>query len=709
MKTERFLSLPQKASHFILIALLSCTLTLTWSPVSLGQFPFPSSSSTEEIPQLPRWNPNKAKQCGKFWCSEVHVYGNNKLTGELKLGALIFNPDKPENPPKKNAFELEQRAKLIQVIFENIFRNIVKANPEPQVSEQKDWQFWLLTTENPVHPLTPKIEVGIQNQQTVVFVPKQMDLGLPQQTIITVTALDAKVNAKQIAELAQIWQEEIHQAMSNVLWGSEFDRQYPGGRIAFAGAVALIALSLIQIIRFLRRFLRQWKKSVKQQLEKLNDSLIENAEDVTAEDMSRSPWENVVALKFWLLLLELDCLAAMLFFWERERDDIQTLIGELKSETLLGLMFFKLRSLFPFLRPMTQWRRTTQMLPQLSLQSQFLLKQEWNLSDLLLRISWLAIASIILIALGGIVALFRPSRYLINLFVEQVYLLPLIWIGILLADQLTDFFVDYALKSWAEEKQEADPSSNRYTLRANTYSKVFTRGTTLFFTVMGLVLTASVIGIDSTILAGAGALAVVFAYLSRNLVEDIINGVLILATDRYAVGDVIDLGEGFSGLVEDMNLYVTSLRNLDGQVLVIPNSTISRVINSTKDWSRVNFTLKICWNADIRKSIEVMRQVAKQMSSEPQWQEMILEPVDILGIDELSHDGILVHLIIKTLPSKQWLIGREYRLRVKEALDKEGISLGVPQQEVAVIQSPGNNFYQRTVEVGEKEKENQDL
>ncbi len=685
-------------------------MTLIWLPASLGQFPFPNPSSTEAIPQLPRWDPNKAKQCGQFWCSEVNVYGNNKLTGELTLGALIFNPDKPENSPQQTAFELEQRAKLIQAIFENIFRNIVKANPEPQVSEPKDWRFWLLTTENPLHPLTPKIEVGIQNQQTVIFVPKQMDLGLRrQQTIITVTKLDAKVNGKQIAELAQIWRNELRQAMKNVLWGHKFDLHYPGLRTILAGAIAVIALSLIQIIRFLRRFLRQWKKSLKQQLEKLNDSLIENPEDVTAEDIIQSPWENV-ALKFWLLLLELDCLAAMLFFWEGERDDTQAVTSEPKSEKPLGPLFSKLTSFFPVLRFRSQWGIPARMIPKVSLQTQFLLKQEWNLNVLLLRISGLAIASIILIALGIIVALFRPSRFLINLFFEQAYLLPLIWIGIVLADQVTDFLIDYALNRWAEERQEDDPVSNRYTLRANTYSKVLTRGKTFFLALVGLVLTAWVIGIDSSILAGAGALTVIFAYLSRNLVEDIINGVLILASDRYAVGDIIDLGEGFSGLVEEMNLYTTSLRNLDGQLLVIPNGKISKVINSTKTWSRVNFTLKISWNADIRKSIEVMQQVAEQMCSEPQWQEMILEPVDILGIDELSHDGILIRLIIKTLPLKQWLIGREYRLRVKEALDQAGISLGVPQREVAVIHSdvhsPGNNPYQLTVDVEEKEKEN---
>jgi small conductance mechanosensitive channel len=296
----------------------------------------------------------------------------------------------------------------------------------------------------------------------------------------------------------------------------------------------------------------------------------------------------------------------------------------------------------------------------------------------------LAIFSLILIALGLIAALFRPSRFLINLFLEKVYLLPLIWIGMVLANEVTIFFIDYIINGWAKNGQERDPSSNRYTLRASTYSQALGKGTTIFFTIVGIALTLGVIGLNSSVLASAGVLAAVLAYLSRNVLEDMINGVLILATDRYAVGDVVDVGVGF---VEDMNLYATSLRNLDGQVLVIPNGTISRVINMTKNWSRVNLTLKISWNADVKKAIEVIRQVGEQMLSEPQWQEIVLEPLEILGIDELSHDGILIRLLIKTLPMQQWLVSREFRLRVKQALDEAGISLGVPQREVAVIQS----------------------
>ena len=710
MKTEIFFSLLKKASRFILIALLSFTLTLTWARASMSQFPFPITSSAEGIPQLPGWDPNKARQCGKFWCSDVNVYGNNKISGELTLGAFIRNPDNLEKPPPETAFDLEQRAKLVQQIFAEIFRDIIRSNPKPQVSEQKDWSFWLLANKKPLHPLTPDISVGTQNNQTVLFVPTQEELGLIAQTILTVTELDAKVNnIESTAQMASIWRDKLTQSMSNILWGHELDLRYPWVRSSIVGVILIIVLILMQIVRFLRRFLRQWNKSVAQKLEELTSSLRVDPEAVSAEKLLKSIWKDIPP-KFWLFLLELNFLAAMLFLQKPlERSGTQSLADEPQSESRLEALISNLRNLFQLII-IARKRFIPQKLAKLTLENQFLLKQEKNLSNLLMRISLLAFISVILIALVLIVALFRPSRFLINLFFQQVYLLPLVWIGMLLADEIVDFFIDYALVRWATEGQEKDPSSNRYTLRATTYSKAFTNGTTILFVALGIVLTVWVIGIDPAVLAGAGALAVVFAYLSRNLVEDMLNGILILATDRYAVGDVIDVGGGLSGFVEDMNLYTTSLRNLDGQVIAIPNGKIASVINMTKNWSRVNFTLRISWNADVKKALEVMRQVAEQMLSEPQWQELVLEPAEILGIDDLSHDGILIHMIMKTRPMQQWLVGREYRLRVKQALDEAGISLGVPQREVAVIQSQAhsdeNNGSELSGEVGEKEKEN---
>ncbi|MEL4896194.1 mechanosensitive ion channel family protein [Crocosphaera sp. Alani8] len=208
--------------------------------------------------------------------------------------------------------------------------------------------------------------------------------------------------------------------------------------------------------------------------------------------------------------------------------------------------------------------------------------------------------------------------------------------------------------------------------------------------IIGFYSSILLIGLNPSVLAGAGILAVAFAFLSRNLLEDMLNGILILWTDRYAIGDVIDIN-GMGGLVvENINLFVTSLRNLDGQVIAIPNSKISTVVNHTKDWSRVNFTIKIAWHENIKRAIEIMMKVADEMESEAQWKHKFLEPLEVLGVDEVSHEGILIHLLIKTKPSEHWSVGREFRLRVKEAFDQENIMLGIPHHTVSLINKSNN-------------------
>ena len=100
------------------------------------------------------------------------------------------------------------------------------------------------------------------------------------------------------------------------------------------------------------------------------------------------------------------------------------------------------------------------------------------------------------------------------------------------------------------------------------------------------------------------------------------------------------------------------------------------------------------WNEDVDRAIEVMTQVANQLQSEEQWSEHFLDPVEVLGVDELSHEGILIHLLIKTPPAKHWPLGREFRRRVKKAFDEAGISLGIPYHHISVVepsQADNNN------------------
>jgi small conductance mechanosensitive channel len=180
-------------------------------------------------------------------------------------------------------------------------------------------------------------------------------------------------------------------------------------------------------------------------------------------------------------------------------------------------------------------------------------------------------------------------------------------------------------------------------------------------------------------LAGAGIIGVAISFASQSLIKDMINGFFILLEDQYGVGDVIIVGE-VSGLVENMNLRITQLRNDEGRLITIPNSAITIVQNLSKEWSRVDLRIDVAYSADIDQALALIEQVAHDMSRDRPWSDLILEPPLLLGVDKLDHAGATVRLWIKTQPLKQWEVAREYRRRLKLAFDKAGIPFGVPQQ-----------------------------
>ena len=231
-----------------------------------------------------------------------------------------------------------------------------------------------------------------------------------------------------------------------------------------------------------------------------------------------------------------------------------------------------------------------------------------------------------------------------------------------------------------------DPSSNRYQLRATTYAKVAKGIGRLLCIVSGIYITMLALGVDPSVLAGAGLIAVAIGFLSRDLLEDTINGILILATDRFAIGDVINVGLS-GGFVENMNLAATQLRSADGELITIPNREIRTVANLSKDWSRVNFEVDVSASADLRHVLEVVQTVADHLYAEPDWRELILKPIEILGFDQIEHSGSKLRVWIMTKPLKQWVVGREFRLRIKQAFDAHGIELGMPQRRIDMVPS----------------------
>ena len=191
-----------------------------------------------------------------------------------------------------------------------------------------------------------------------------------------------------------------------------------------------------------------------------------------------------------------------------------------------------------------------------------------------------------------------------------------------------------------------------------------------------------------------GFLSFALSLASQDLLKDLISGVLILWEDQYAVGDVIFIGEQ-AGLVEKITLRVTQLRNLDGELITVPNGSIGTVRNLSSEWSQVNYAVEVSYDANVDHVLEVIEETAQQLYQDSQWQEMILEAPEVLGVENISHSGILIRLLIKTQPLQQWQVGRELRRRLKNAFDDQEIKIGIPQQIEFNIAKPysinGNN------------------
>ena len=298
----------------------------------------------------------------------------------------------------------------------------------------------------------------------------------------------------------------------------------------------------------------------------------------------------------------------------------------------------------------------------------------------------LAIGQIViwLFGIASILRLFPHTRELGLLLLDKPFLILIIWLILSLCIKGSEFFIDLSLKDWVEARELIKSSSQRNTLRSSTLAMTFKSIISSVLVVLGIYLSLNELNIPIVgVLAGAGLVGFALSFAFQDLIKDLINGFRIVWIDSFAVGDVIEINNVF-GLVEDLTLIYTQLRDWEGRLITIPNSEIRIVQNMTKDWSRVDFTVEVGYETDVDRAIAIVQKVAHYMYSEPEWHKLIIEPPELLGIEQLTHSGILIRLWIKTQPLQQWKVGREFRRRLKRAFDREGIPIGMPQQSLAV-------------------------
>jgi small-conductance mechanosensitive channel len=179
------------------------------------------------------------------------------------------------------------------------------------------------------------------------------------------------------------------------------------------------------------------------------------------------------------------------------------------------------------------------------------------------------------------------------------------------------------------------------------------------------------------ILAAAGIAGVAIGFGAQQLVQDIISGFFILIDDQIRVGDVIQIA-GQGGLVERVNLRMTVLRDLAGNVHYIRNGQIGVVTNMTQDYSRFVFDIGVAYRENVDQVIHVIKKVDEELRNDPEYSDDILEPIEVLGLDQFGDSAIIIKARTKTKPIKQWRIGREFNRRLKTAFDENDIEIPFP-------------------------------
>lgn len=214
--------------------------------------------------------------------------------------------------------------------------------------------------------------------------------------------------------------------------------------------------------------------------------------------------------------------------------------------------------------------------------------------------------------------------------------------------------------------------------RTQTLTAVFVRTAEIVLLLTALFMALPELGVNiAPVLAGVGIAGIALGFGAQTLVHDTINGLFILIENQYGIGDVVNVA-GIGGLVEDVNLRRTVLRDLDGAVHSIPNSEIKVATNLTREWSRVNMNVSVAYGEDLDRVTEVVNRVGRELAEDQEFGPLIVTPPQVLRVEDFGESGIAIKILGDTKPIKQWDVMGEMRKRLKRAFDEEKIEIPFP-------------------------------
>lgn len=269
-------------------------------------------------------------------------------------------------------------------------------------------------------------------------------------------------------------------------------------------------------------------------------------------------------------------------------------------------------------------------------------------------------------------------KLLVKTCLRVAFILFVAWAARSLLDKLLN-----RLKKRLNEKGLSEPEAQfESAKRVETLIMLVRQGAiVVLWLIVGLVVLKEV-GIEiGPILASAGIVGLAVGFGGQNLVRDVISGFFIILEDQIRVGDVAIINST-GGLVEEINFRTIMLRDLGGVVHIFPNGSINTLSNLTKEWSAYVFEIGVAYKENTDEVAAVLAEVGRELMQDEEFGPMILEEPEIFGVDKLDNSAVVIKGRFKTVPIKQWAVGREFLRRVKLAFDAKGIEIPFPHQTI---------------------------
>jgi small conductance mechanosensitive channel len=258
-------------------------------------------------------------------------------------------------------------------------------------------------------------------------------------------------------------------------------------------------------------------------------------------------------------------------------------------------------------------------------------------------------------------------------FLGKVAISILIFLSVYFITKIVNKVIDKTILN--RKSLSTIESTNRIITMTQTIKRIV-KYVLLFF---ALVISLDMFGVNTASLIatlGIGGFALTFG--AQSLVKDMITGFFILIENQYSVGDYVQIGSK-EGIVEELGIRITKIRDFTGELHIIPNGSITEVTNKTRGQMRALVKVGVSYEDDLDHVFSVLNRIADELKND----ENIIEGPTVLGVTQLANSSVEISIVAKTVPLQQWAVERNLRKRIKEEFEKEGIE--IPYQKIVVL------------------------